>query len=63
MATKRSKSLTEKRSISAPRSLWQETEKKLRDRVPAVPLSRHLQELMARDLHMANGNGKEVAHA
>lgn len=61
MATRRNKQGAVKKSISAPESLWNATEQKIQKRIPPVPLSRHLQELMARDLGLS-ANGKE-AHA
>ncbi len=39
-----------KRSVSAPASLWAATEKLLRQQMPPVPVSRHIQGLIARDL-------------
>lgn len=65
MATKRRNGAV-KRSVSAPQSLWSVTEKLLREQMPPIPLSRHLQQLMVRDLRergLLNGSGKEAAHA
>lgn len=66
MATKQSRNGAVKRSVSAPRSLWKATEDFLKSQMPPVPVSRHVQELMARDLRergLLVSNGKEQANA